>query len=215
MGLWDSGDAQSAPNPPAFPTSLRYALASHFFWGLWSILQASMSTIEFGYLVSNPGGQLGGGGGVAEALVLPQGSPGRLWADGGCGNSSQACSPVCGVVSSPGVRPVSVPVVLPAEGAADQPPTPILTLHPTAAWMFPEPPLQDLGGEGQRAGGPGDPRASSEMGKEGDLFPQFEQVPRSGNPWAVYLETINELLPSHPILAPLSPAKVPTRMHTD
>ncbi|XP_077025423.1 choline/ethanolamine kinase isoform X2 [Tamandua tetradactyla] len=28
-----------------------YALASHFFWGLWSILQASMSTIEFGYLV--------------------------------------------------------------------------------------------------------------------------------------------------------------------
>ncbi|ERE86410.1 choline/ethanolamine kinase isoform X2 [Cricetulus griseus] len=27
-----------------------YALASHFFWGLWSILQASMSTIEFGYL---------------------------------------------------------------------------------------------------------------------------------------------------------------------
>lgn len=30
--------------------SNRYALASHFFWGLWSILQASMSTIEFGYL---------------------------------------------------------------------------------------------------------------------------------------------------------------------
>ncbi|XP_040104659.1 choline/ethanolamine kinase-like [Oryx dammah] len=28
----------------------RYALASHFFWGLWSILQASVSTIEFGYL---------------------------------------------------------------------------------------------------------------------------------------------------------------------
>ncbi|XP_007519427.1 choline/ethanolamine kinase isoform X1 [Erinaceus europaeus] len=28
----------------------RYTLASHFFWGLWSILQASMSTIEFGYL---------------------------------------------------------------------------------------------------------------------------------------------------------------------
>ncbi|XP_075438371.1 uncharacterized protein LOC142477426, partial [Ascaphus truei] len=30
----------------------RFALASHFFWGLWSILQAKMSTIEFGYLVS-------------------------------------------------------------------------------------------------------------------------------------------------------------------
>lgn len=28
----------------------RYSLASHFFWGLWSTLQASMSTIEFGYL---------------------------------------------------------------------------------------------------------------------------------------------------------------------
>ncbi|NP_001120148.1 choline/ethanolamine kinase [Xenopus tropicalis] len=28
----------------------RFALASHFFWGLWSILQAKMSTIEFGYL---------------------------------------------------------------------------------------------------------------------------------------------------------------------
>ncbi|XP_021494626.1 choline/ethanolamine kinase isoform X3 [Meriones unguiculatus] len=30
--------------------SNRYALASHFFWGLWSTLQASMSTIDFGYL---------------------------------------------------------------------------------------------------------------------------------------------------------------------
>lgn len=146
LGLWDSGDAKCAPNPPAFPTSLRYALASHFFWGLWSILQASMSTIEFGYLVSNPGGQLGGGGGVAEALALPQGSPGRLWRDGGCGNSSQACSPVCWGVSSPGVRPVSVPVVLPAEGAADQPPTPILTLHPTAAWSSQSLPCRTLGG---------------------------------------------------------------------
>uniref|UniRef100_A0A8C5PEW2 ethanolamine kinase n=1 Tax=Leptobrachium leishanense TaxID=445787 RepID=A0A8C5PEW2_9ANUR len=29
----------------------RFALASHFFWGLWSILQAKISTIEFGYLV--------------------------------------------------------------------------------------------------------------------------------------------------------------------
>ncbi|XP_072452503.1 choline/ethanolamine kinase isoform X2 [Notamacropus eugenii] len=28
----------------------RFALASHFFWGLWSILQDIMSTIEFGYL---------------------------------------------------------------------------------------------------------------------------------------------------------------------
>ncbi|NXW11981.1 CHKA kinase, partial [Fregetta grallaria] len=28
----------------------RFALASHFFWGLWSILQAKISTIKFGYL---------------------------------------------------------------------------------------------------------------------------------------------------------------------
>uniref|UniRef100_A0A8C8A6D5 ethanolamine kinase n=1 Tax=Otus sunia TaxID=257818 RepID=A0A8C8A6D5_9STRI len=28
----------------------RFALASHFFWGLWSVLQAKISTIEFGYL---------------------------------------------------------------------------------------------------------------------------------------------------------------------
>ncbi|XP_060779910.1 choline kinase alpha isoform X1 [Neoarius graeffei] len=28
----------------------RFALASHFFWGLWSIIQARLSTIEFDYL---------------------------------------------------------------------------------------------------------------------------------------------------------------------
>ncbi|XP_076848302.1 choline kinase alpha [Brachyhypopomus gauderio] len=28
----------------------RFALASHFFWGLWSMIQAKISTIEFGYL---------------------------------------------------------------------------------------------------------------------------------------------------------------------
>uniref|UniRef100_UPI00398E7BBC choline kinase alpha isoform X2 n=1 Tax=Pristiophorus japonicus TaxID=55135 RepID=UPI00398E7BBC len=28
----------------------RYALASHFFWGLWSVIQARISAIEFGYL---------------------------------------------------------------------------------------------------------------------------------------------------------------------
>ncbi|XP_041267575.1 choline/ethanolamine kinase-like, partial [Onychostruthus taczanowskii] len=30
----------------------RFALASHFFWGLWSVVQAKISTIRFGYLVS-------------------------------------------------------------------------------------------------------------------------------------------------------------------
>ncbi|XP_073785310.1 choline kinase alpha isoform X3 [Danio rerio] len=28
----------------------RFALASHFFWGLWSMIQAKISTIEFGYM---------------------------------------------------------------------------------------------------------------------------------------------------------------------
>ncbi|XP_055011265.1 choline kinase alpha isoform X2 [Boleophthalmus pectinirostris] len=28
----------------------RFSLASHFFWGLWSIIQARISTIKFGYL---------------------------------------------------------------------------------------------------------------------------------------------------------------------
>ncbi|XP_066579836.1 choline/ethanolamine kinase isoform X1 [Amia ocellicauda] len=28
----------------------RFALASHFLWGLWSIIQAKLSTIEFGYM---------------------------------------------------------------------------------------------------------------------------------------------------------------------
>ncbi|XP_026221406.1 choline/ethanolamine kinase-like [Anabas testudineus] len=28
----------------------RYALASHFLWGLWSIIQAKISKIEFGYM---------------------------------------------------------------------------------------------------------------------------------------------------------------------
>ncbi|KAJ8795646.1 hypothetical protein J1605_002408 [Eschrichtius robustus] len=29
----------------------RFALASHFFWGLWSIVQAKISSIEFGYML--------------------------------------------------------------------------------------------------------------------------------------------------------------------
>lgn len=30
-----------------------YALASHFLWGLWAIVQAHISNIEFDYLVSS------------------------------------------------------------------------------------------------------------------------------------------------------------------
>ncbi|XP_043737404.1 choline/ethanolamine kinase isoform X4 [Cervus elaphus] len=85
----------------------RYALASHFFWGLWSILQASMSTIEFGYLVSNPG--------------------------------------VCAV---------SVPVLLPAEGPADQLPPLVLTPLPTPC-ISPGASRAGPWREGHR-GGPGD-----------------------------------------------------------
>ncbi|KAF3822339.1 hypothetical protein GH733_007713, partial [Mirounga leonina] len=36
----------------------RFALASHFFWGLWSIVQAKISSIEFGYMVCSGGGVL-------------------------------------------------------------------------------------------------------------------------------------------------------------
>ena len=33
--------------------SFSFALASHFFWFLWSIVQEEVSKIDFGYLVSN------------------------------------------------------------------------------------------------------------------------------------------------------------------
>ena len=36
----------------------RFALASHFFWGLWSIVQAKISSIEFGYMVCAAAGFL-------------------------------------------------------------------------------------------------------------------------------------------------------------
>lgn len=53
----------------------RFALASHFFWGLWSILQAKISTIEFGYLVSAaPGGPGGRREGPSPHAGLPWGS---------------------------------------------------------------------------------------------------------------------------------------------
>uniref|UniRef100_A0A674IXU1 Uncharacterized protein n=1 Tax=Terrapene triunguis TaxID=2587831 RepID=A0A674IXU1_9SAUR len=52
---WSLGHGTVGGSLPASPqrllSPLRFALASHFFWGLWSILQAKISTIEFGYLV--------------------------------------------------------------------------------------------------------------------------------------------------------------------
>lgn len=41
----------------------RFALASHLFWGLWSIVQAKISSIEFGYMVRLVGGSF--------SLLLP------------------------------------------------------------------------------------------------------------------------------------------------
>ena len=43
--------ATEPPTPCA--SGCRFSLASHFFWGLWSIIQARLSTIKFGYLVSS------------------------------------------------------------------------------------------------------------------------------------------------------------------
>uniref|UniRef100_A0A671DQL5 ethanolamine kinase n=1 Tax=Rhinolophus ferrumequinum TaxID=59479 RepID=A0A671DQL5_RHIFE len=54
-----------------------------------------------------------------------------------------------------GVCPVSVPVLLPAEGAADQLPPPILTLHPNPS-DFPGASRAGLWREGQRTRGLGD-----------------------------------------------------------
>ena len=37
-----------------FPTvSFRLALLSHFLWGVWAIVQAKFSNIEFGYMVGD------------------------------------------------------------------------------------------------------------------------------------------------------------------
>lgn len=51
----ESGSVQSQQNPCfviiIFALICRYALASHFLWGLWSIIQAKISKIEFGYMV--------------------------------------------------------------------------------------------------------------------------------------------------------------------
>lgn len=122
--------APPLPAPP-FP---RYALASHFFWGLWSILQASMSTIEFGYLVSSlSGGHVGWG--LRRALVMS--SSKSRQSPVAVGRTQQLLAPAskpsrCSALPFPslGICPVSLPVLLPAEGAADQFPPIILTTQP-------------------------------------------------------------------------------------
>ncbi|XP_077568272.1 choline/ethanolamine kinase isoform X2 [Stigmatopora nigra] len=48
-GLEPSGD-QTQIEEDLIIEANRYALASHFLWGLWSIIQAKISKIEFGYM---------------------------------------------------------------------------------------------------------------------------------------------------------------------
>ncbi|XP_026636964.1 choline kinase alpha isoform X1 [Microtus ochrogaster] len=45
-----SGEEQSATKEDMLLEVNRFALASHFLWGLWSIVQAKISSIEFGYM---------------------------------------------------------------------------------------------------------------------------------------------------------------------
>ncbi|XP_061324527.1 choline/ethanolamine kinase [Pezoporus flaviventris] len=48
---WDAAPEEQVRIEQEMLTEIhRFVLASHFFWGLWSILQAKISTIEFGYL---------------------------------------------------------------------------------------------------------------------------------------------------------------------
>ncbi|XP_077451603.1 choline/ethanolamine kinase isoform X2 [Stigmatopora argus] len=48
-GLEPSGDQRPIEEDLIIEAN-RYALASHFLWGLWSIIQAKISKIEFGYM---------------------------------------------------------------------------------------------------------------------------------------------------------------------
>uniref|UniRef100_A0A8C7P1E2 ethanolamine kinase n=1 Tax=Oncorhynchus mykiss TaxID=8022 RepID=A0A8C7P1E2_ONCMY len=45
-----SAEDQMKLKEELFVEANRFALASHFFWGLWSMIQARISTIEFGYM---------------------------------------------------------------------------------------------------------------------------------------------------------------------
>lgn len=48
-----------------------FSLASHLFWGLWSIVNAKLSEIPFGYWVSSAY-NVGGAGGDASQLTKSQ-----------------------------------------------------------------------------------------------------------------------------------------------
>lgn len=51
---WDAGDLKedcSVVEEQILLEANAYALASHFLWGLWAIVQSNISTIQFAYLV--------------------------------------------------------------------------------------------------------------------------------------------------------------------
>ena len=49
----DAGEDPSEVEEAMLLEANAYALASHFLWGLWSIVQANISSIRFHYLVGS------------------------------------------------------------------------------------------------------------------------------------------------------------------
>jgi len=47
----EGGDFSSSAEEEILLEANAYALASHFLWGLWAIVQSNISTIQFAYLV--------------------------------------------------------------------------------------------------------------------------------------------------------------------
>lgn len=112
---------------------------------------------------------------------------------GGCGQNTAgtapASKPCCSALPFPslGICPVSLPVLLPAEGAADQLPPVILTTQPHLGFLL-QPPGQDLGERGKEEETPetGLCLLSETAVKIADLCPPvLSSCPRwaSGNPW--------------------------------
>lgn len=146
-----------------------------------------MSTIEFGYLVSSPsGGHVAWG--LRRALVMSSSKSRQSLV--AVGRTQQLLAPSrCSELPFPslGICPVSLPVLLPAEGAADQFPPIILTTQPHLGFLL-QPPGQDLGERGKEEETPetGLCLLSETVVKIADLCPPvLSSCPgwASGNPW--------------------------------
>lgn len=150
-----------------------------------------MSTIEFGYLVSSPsGGHVVWG--LRRALVMSSSKSRQSLV--AVGRTQQLLAPAskpsrCSELPFPslGICPVSLPVLLPAEGAADQFPPIILTTQPHLGFLL-QPPGQDLGERGKEEETPetGLCLLSETVVKIADLCPPvLSSCPgwASGNPW--------------------------------